>query len=245
MAISRAAADIAAKVNRGLPGPLVTVASDHPSHAKREAKPMRMPKPDHHDFDPCPAGNQFAVCCRLIDLGTQETSYQGKPRRQRKVYIEFQVPGERTADGEPHTVGNRYTFSSSEKATLRKHLESWRGRKFTDEEIAGFDLRNILGTPACLSIVHTDRNGSTYADIASVGGLPKGATPPTLEGETAYLSLEPDAFDSQTFESLSGKLRETIASSPEYQALQRRGVTTADPPAGRAEHEHAEDVIPF
>jgi hypothetical protein len=189
---------------------------------------MKMPKPEGGDFEPCPAGSQLAVCSRLIDLGTQETSYNGKPKRQRKLYVEFQVPGERTSEGEAFAVGVRLTFSSSDKSTLRKHLESWRGKRFADEEIEGFDLRNILGKPCSLSIVHTERNGSTYADITNVGGIAKGSAVPALEGDTVYVSLDPEDFEPETFEALSDKLRETIAKSPEYKALpQPSGVTSS------------------
>ncbi|KAA5547010.1 hypothetical protein FYK55_00910 [Roseiconus nitratireducens] len=187
---------------------------------------MKMPKPDGGDYEPCPAGNQLAVCARLIDLGTQSTTYAGKPKRQRKLYIEFQVPGERTADDQPFVVGNRYTFSSSERATLRQHLESWRGRRFTNEEIEDFDLRNILNKPACLSIVHNERGGNLYADIAHFSGIPKGTSGPALEGPTTYLSLDPEDFDPEVFEALSDRLKETIAASPEYQAL-TSGATTS------------------
>lgn len=178
-----------------------------------------MPKPQSSDFQPCPAGNQLAVCARLVDLGTQETTYKGKPKQQRKLFVEFQVPGERNAEGDPFTVSNRYTFSSHEKATLRKHLESWRGKRFTDDEITDFELRNILGKAACLTIVHTHHNGTTYADLTNVAGLPKGSTAPTLEGETVYLSLDPDDFEPNVFQSLTAKLQETIAKSPEYRSL--------------------------
>ena len=181
---------------------------------------MKMPAPtETSDYAPAPAGNHLAVSCRLIDLGTQQTSYQGKPKRQRKIYLEWQLPGERTADGLAVTVGNRYTLSSSEKATLRKHLESWRGRRFENDELAGFDLRNILGKPCLLSIVQSTRDGKTYADVANVAALPKGTTPAATEGSTVYLSLEPDDFEPAIYESLSDKLKETIAASPEFQAL--------------------------
>lgn len=205
---------------------------------------MKMPKPEGGDFEPCPAGNQFAVCNRLIDLGTQETSFNGKPKRQHKLYIEFQVPSERTSEGEPFAVGNRYTFSSSDRATLRKHLESWRGKKFADEEIEGFDLQNILGKPCCLNIVHTERNGSVYADIASVGGIPKGSTPPALEGDVTYLSLDPEDFDPQAFAALSDKLKETITKSPEYAAL-TQGTTAADSSSPPMTSEVSDSGIPF
>ena len=181
---------------------------------------MKMPAPNEtSDYAPAPAGNHLAVSCRLIALGTQQTSYQGKPKRQRKIYLEWQLPGERNADGLAVTVGNRYTLSSSEKATLRKHLESWRGRRFENDELEGFDLRNVLGKPCLLSIVHSTRDSKTYADVANVAALPKGTTPAAVEGSTVYLSLEPDDFEPAVFESLSEKLKQTIETSPEFQAL--------------------------
>ncbi|MHA1379626.1 MAG: hypothetical protein ACTSRG_14730 [Candidatus Helarchaeota archaeon] len=42
------------------------------------------------------------------------------------------------------------------KATMRKFLESWRGKKFTKEELEGFDLQKILGKPCQLQIIHSD-----------------------------------------------------------------------------------------
>jgi hypothetical protein len=245
------AANIAQVINAELSGNQLRVACDvaNPNHTtNRRVHHMKMPAPptDGH-FEPCPAGNHFAVCSRLIDLGTQETHFQGQPKRQRKIYVEFQIPTERTSEGDPVTVGIRYTFSSSEKATLRKHLESWRGRKFTDDEIAGFDLRAILSKPACLNVVHSERSGNTYSDIASIGSLPKGTTPPTLEGDPVYLSLDPEDFEPATFESLSEKLRETIASSPEYKAL-REGEPSTDARAGdgrTAAHAYGDEEIPF
>ena len=172
------------------------------------------------DYRLAPAGNHLAVSCRLIDLGTQETKYQGQPKRQRKIYLEWQLPGEKQDDGQPITVGNRYTLSSSEKATLRKHLESWRGQRFDDDEIASFDLRKILGKCCLLSIVQTQRDGKTYADVTHVAALPKGTQPAAVAGETVYLSLEPDDFEPAVYESLSERLRETIAASPEFKALE-------------------------
>lgn len=70
-----------------------------------------------------------------------------------------------------------------------------------------------------MNVVHTERNGSTYADVASIGGIPKGSQPPKLEGEPVYLSLDPEDFEPETFDSLSDKLKEIIIASPEYEAL--------------------------
>ena len=47
----------------------------------------------------------------------------------------------------------------SEKAKLRKHLESWRGKAFADADFGpnGFNIKNILGVAGLLAITHADR----------------------------------------------------------------------------------------
>ena len=62
---------------------------------------------------------------------------------------------------ETRVLSKQYTCSLSDTASLRKDLDSWRGRRFTDEELKGFDLRNIVGVPCQLSITNEERNGKT------------------------------------------------------------------------------------
>lgn len=104
------------------------------------------------DFAPAPAGSHLARCYRIIDLGSQTTEWKGKPKTSRKVMFTWELHGEDgegkpllTDDGKPLMVSKRYTFSLSEKATLRAHLVGWRGRDFTLDELAGFDLEKVLG----------------------------------------------------------------------------------------------------
>lgn len=202
-----------------------------------------MPAPEQNvDFEPCPAGTHIGLCCRVIDLGTQETTYQGQVKHQRKVYIEWQLPDEQTEGGRPFAVGQRYTLSSSPKATLRQHLEAWRGKRFEDHEIAGFDLRTLLGKPCLINVVHQTRDGRTYADVASLSPLPKGTQAPALADAPVYLSLEgPNEYEPAVFAELSERLRETIARSPEHQRVTHPHPSQPeDQPAG-----HSDDEIPF
>lgn len=190
-------------------------------------------------FEIAPIGNHVAVCCRVLDLGTQKATYQGEEKRQRKIYIEWMISGEQKQDGEAFYVGERYTFSSHEKATLRKHLEAWRAKKFEDSDFGegGFQIKNILGKPCMIQVVHADG----YANIANISSLPKSVGIATIEkpGALVFLSLESDEFDSNVFDSLSDKLQETIGASPEYCA-----VTGSEPRADREIIEDSNDV-PF
>jgi hypothetical protein len=129
-------------------------------------------------FLPAPAGTHAAVCCDVIDLGMIEVSYLGKTQHKHKIVIAWQID-EDMEDGKPFLVRRRYTCSLHEKATLRRDLESWRGRAFTDKELEAFDLESLLSVGCLLNIIHELRNGATYGNVASIMRLPKNMSAPS------------------------------------------------------------------
>lgn len=185
------------------------------------------------NFTPCPAGSYTARCTQVIDLGTQETDYQGEQKTAHKVLLSFEILDDETRrdDGEPFTMHKRYTASLHEKAALRKDLASWRGRDFTPEELAGFNVRNILGKPCLISVTHTTKQDRTYANIASIMAVPKGMTCPPPKAELIWFDLADPDLDS--FAKLGPKVQEQIKLSPEYREAINRGpignVPAADP----------------
>ena len=184
------------------------------------------------DFTPPPAGTHIAICYRVIDLGTQKIEWQGSAKEQHKVLLSWELPGELMEDGRPFTISKRYTLSSHEKSTLRKDLEAWRGKAFTDADFGpgGFDIASIIGKACLLSIVHTEKDGKTYANINSLSRLAKGMEAPEITNERLYLSLsaEPGKFVSAVMDKLSDGLQDTIRKSPEYQAIVRGRSQPAD-----------------
>lgn len=182
---------------------------------------MYLPKPNETNFELPPPGTHLAVCYRVIDLGTQSGTYMGKPKVARKVLISWELPDEKMTDGRPFTISQRYTWSMSEKATLRKHLESWRGKAFSDADFGpqGFNIKNILGVGCVLTITHETKQEKTYANISAVGKLMKGMVAPELTNPTAYLWIAQDHWDSETFTKLGDGLRNAIMGSPEYREL--------------------------
>ena len=171
-------------------------------------------------YAPAPAGSHIATCTAVIDLGTQKSDFNGEIKHQRKVMISFELNEEAGLrdDGKRFTISKRYTASLHEKSALRKDLIAWRGRDFTAEELAGFELNNIAGKTCMVSVVHVERGGNTYANIVSIMSAPKGVTNPGASPAVTF-SLEPGEFDAMTFESFGDKLRELIAASPEYQKV--------------------------
>lgn len=198
------------------------------------------------DFKPVPEGTYVAICIRVVDLGTQVTTYQGADKTQRKVLVVWEIPEVRVErEGEPEMpalIMQRYTASLHEKAVLRKNLEAWRGKRFTDEELKGFDLKNVVGQPCQVQILHAESNGSTYANIAAIMASPKGMPKPVPEHPTINFSLDRAEFSEGIFGMLSDKLKATIEQSPEYKALK------GGAPAREVENfsrEDLDDQIPF
>lgn len=170
--------------------------------------------------EPAPAGTHLAVCFGLIDLGTQTDTYQGKPKVGRKAWFWWELTEETREDGKPVTVGTFYTVSLSDKANLRKVLESWRGKPFTVEELKGFNIGNIVGAPCMLTIIHEPRQSGGVRDkVSSVSGVPKGMPRPALRMPRTTLSLAPDKFDRAVYDALPNFLKDMIAKSPEGQRL--------------------------
>lgn len=177
-------------------------------------------------FVPVPAGMHLARCYRIVDLGTQRSEYKGEIKHLPKVMLQFEVHGEDdqgnplvTAKGEPMTISKNYTASLSEKATLRVDLKNWRGRDFTPEELKGFELKNVLGIFAMISVTKAPgKDGKEYTNIGAVMPVPaniKKAGLPAGHNPTAIFSI--DDPDMELFETFSDGLKNKIKSSPEWQ----------------------------
>lgn len=174
-------------------------------------------------FTPCPPGSYLARCVRLVDLGTQQTDYQGETKTAHKVLLAFEVLDNdaRRDDGEPFVLSKRYTLSLHEKAALRKELASWRGRDFTPEELKGFDLRNILGKDCFISVVESVKGDRTYSNIASIMKPPKGMQAPegTCNEPLLCWDMSATAPDWAALQQLHPKLIEQVEASPEFKRL--------------------------
>lgn len=168
-------------------------------------------------FKPCPAGTWPARCVQLVDLGTQESAFEGQTKRARKVLLGFEIcdPEARRDDGAPFTVAKRVTVSLHEKSALRAFVQAWRGRPFEPAELRAFDLRKLLGVPCLLGIVHVVKDGRTFANISSCMRLPKGMPAPA--GELALTRFDLSDPDWVTYELLPERIRQQIEQSPEFQ----------------------------
>jgi len=167
--------------------------------------------------DPVPTGTHLGVCYMVVDLGTQHSDMFDKDTHQ--VLIGWELPEERISferDGQtiegPRAISKTYTASISPKSTLGKHLVAWRGAVFTDEETDRFELSDLIGMSAMITVVHND-NGN--AKVESVTGLPKGMNAPEAENAPIFFSME-EGFDIP--ENAYDWVKDTIKESKEYKA---------------------------
>lgn len=194
------------------------------------------------DFELTPAGTHAAICYRVIDLGTQKRTYGTDVKDVHQLLISWELPDETMKDGRPFTIHSRYTLSLHERSKLRADLESWRGRPFTEAELEGFDLENLLGKACLVNVVHNpSKDGKRiFANIAALTPIPKSMRVPALPSNSiASFSLQNPDWD--VFAELSDNLQETIRKSPEYAATEKTSVSNAPDEAPLESH----DDTPF
>lgn len=203
-------------------------------------------------IDPIDPGVYVGICYGVIDLGTHENKVFGG--ESHKVLISWELPdcrGQFEKDGVeqdlPRVISNRYTLSLNEKANLRKALESWRGRKFTSEELQGFDLRAVLGAACQIQVVHKQsKDGQrTFANVAAIMALPKGTVKPgETENDLLFFSFD-DAGDPPEIPDLPEWIQDIIVDSKEWQTMAGENTAVA-PTIGEMDAGNDEDdKIPF
>ena len=147
-------------------------------------------------FEPTPAGPQVGICYGVIGIGSHEYEWQGVKSWKNQVALIFELPFcTLEIDGitKPRAISRIYTLSLHEKALLRKHLESWRTRKFTQAELQdGFDLKKILGRVCTLNIIHAEKDDKTYANIDTIMAAPADKKDLTPFNEEIYFESDTD-----------------------------------------------------
>ena len=198
-------------------------------------------------FDPVAAGVYPAVCYLVADLGTH---YDGKwDKHKHEIAIGWEIPELRLdmeRDGKkvdfPQVISRIFTLSLNDKAHLRHILEAWRGKPFSDDELNGFDLKNILGVPCMIQVMHREHNGKTYANVANV--IPSRETL-TAENPLQWFSIEEGL---EIPENIPEWLVKKIKVSEEMTAPKDDGGFTTDPNDNfdvGAPAEDSDDNLPF
>jgi hypothetical protein len=183
------------------------------------------------------AGATVGVLYSLVDLGHQKTNWDNQEKWTPKVRLTFELPdqtdefeveenGKRTTVQKPMVVSIEQTRSLGEKASLRKLLEQWRGQTFTSKELQAFSLKNLLGKPAMLTLIHkTSQQGRQYCAIAGASKLPKGMkAPATTTNDKLYYEIEQG--EAGQFNDMPDWLQDKIRASKEFATAAGKSTAT-------------------
>ena len=212
------------------------------------------------DYENLAPGRYKAACYKIVDMGSRMESFQGQPEMKRAtVYIYWEVThmqmgndGEEfwddiaMTDGRPFSIGKKYTASLNENSTLHRDLKSWRGKPFSAEELAGFDIKNVLGVTCELEVVpYKTQDGSERTKVEGVYKPDGGAKRVETSNEQVIFDIDVycEEFTGQSSEESKAMcdvledcapwMKEEIANSREVKAAQEKGGRSAPPPASQ------------
>jgi hypothetical protein len=162
----------------------------------------------------------------MVHIGSVKWEYMGEEKITDKVRLSFEIPSEmrkfNTGMGSrpkmmPMSISKEYTLTMYEKGNLRKDLESWRGKGFTDTEANSFDITKLLGVECMISVVHkTSKQGKEYSLISTISPLMKGTKAPEQINPTFQFNYN-DNFNTEWLDNeCPSWLAENIKSTEEY-----------------------------
>lgn len=189
------------------------------------------------EFKPLDAGTYIARCVSIWSIGTQYNKWNDNWKPQ--VILQWEIPEELTDDGAPKTICAFFTLSLHAKSNLYKSLTAWRGKPFTSEELAGFDLEKILGAPCLLSIEHTTDGKQKVSSVAKLG---KGMVCPDAHHDLTTYEASDDA-EGKKFASLPEWVQNIVDASRERMPIE--GEESANSPEPAATTDSDGDDIPF
>ena len=160
-------------------------------------------------------GVYTAISSMMIDIGSQKSVLDNNIRR--KFIMVWNVVGEFIEVNKeklPRVMSKEYTLSLNEKSNLRKDLQAWRGQAFTEEELQGFDILNVMNKPCQLQIINGEKNGKTYNNISAIMAMPKGMTVSTLDEITIFITNNAETW--QNWEKIPKWIQDKIKKSKDY-----------------------------
>lgn len=163
---------------------------------------------------PVEPGVYMAVCIGFIDLGEQY-SEKYKSYSSKGMYV-WELPGETieiNGEQKPRQLSKEFTISSSNKSHLRKFIESWNGKSYSDDEFLEFDLFDQIGKPCQLNVVLNE--SKEYSNVDNLMPIPKGFPAPTTD--TKHIRWDMEQWNDEVFKELPEWIQDKIKKSSQYQ----------------------------
>lgn len=166
-------------------------------------------------------------CVTLAYLGFQKNKFEEGTAPKPRLAFEFEAVGESRDDGAPLLFYREFTLSLHKSSSLRPFLEKWRGRAFSDTELAGFDVSKVLGTAGQLVVsTKTTPKGERNA-IDSVLPAKQGAVP---AAQSMLLKFDADHPDRDVLAKLPRLIQDKVS-----EAVPPPAAKPTKPPAAKPE----------
>ena len=218
-------------------------------------KPMEQKQ--YKDWPKAPEGQHVARLVGIIDVGTQDSIFNGEVKKKPRIYLQFEVyaedeNGKALGDefGNPFLIGQEFTASMSNKGKLLPFVNTWRGKPLAAEDFP-FDFSRMLGKTGLMTVVHNhdkEDEKKIYANISSIVPVPAKMRDGIPEGVAENFFFDLDNADWKAMlkiydNKLWDAMREKIAKCPEYKARASGGQLPLAKPAGTSDDDIGE--IPF
>ena len=180
-------------------------------------------KQENKSFGPkelAPAGTQCGRLIHILDLGTQETEFQGQKKNRRQVRLTWELVDSRMQDDRTFIIGKTYN-ASLYKSSLLDLIESMTGKPIEFEQDGSYNMKQLLNLPCMVTVVHSTKADKTYANVGSVSPVPtiKGKKIDVEEATNHLLNFGLDEFDQDTYDMIPEWVQKIIEKSPEYKAI--------------------------
>lgn len=161
-----------------------------------------------------PRGTHLAQVVGFYDIGTQQSTFEGKDTTGRKSVMIYRIKhGEKY-----HLVPRMNSLTVNRGATLLKDTECLVGPFESYQAAREFDFKNLLGLHAQVVIDHKDSGIKKIHTIKQIVPAPQDGDLPASANELLYFDLITP--DMNVFAKLPVWVQRKIESSPEWQALQ-------------------------
>lgn len=196
-----------------------------------------------------PEGTHVARCYQFMHFGHILNNFGDV---KDTIRFTFELPDVthvfKEEDGEqPMSISREYGNFLGETTTLKSHLEAWRGKAFTPDELAGFDVENVIGASCMVTVIHkTSKTGKKYSQITGITALPKSITCPK-QINTTFVWNYNTHFDLKILENLHKYFQDIIKGSTEYKDLLQVDVAENEsfPTVDQAPTDEEIDPLPF
>lgn len=182
-----------------------------------------------------PAVTCKAVCIWMVDYGTTEKEFKGRPKtKQRDIRFFFEI-SKRMKDGRRFIIPTtRFHYTLGQGANLKKFVESWIGKNLTKAEIKGFNFLDLPNKSCQISISHSE--DGEWANISSIMPLSEDQEP--LQPENEVIVFDLDCPNYENLEKLPNWVQTDIWKSDEFKKLSDEEIKPEGPIVNTKETEN-------